>query len=174
MFYRVEFNVSRLWSAMFRPNLCSWLRFNLINPSYEHEEDRGKSHVHPRKIQGVVVVVFIFCFFRKKSTFSDFPQIPLVGQWVQDTPRSALYCVLSHSKAEIWGFVSNKSPDHHITINIPLLYCYYTITIYNHYIPSLYHHYTLAILLLFHLYTVTILSRYHYYHYYTHITITLL
>lgn len=169
MFYRVEFNVSRLWSAMFRPNLCSWLRFNLINPSYEHEEDRGKSHVHPRKIQGVVVVVFIFCFFRKKSTFSDFPQIPLVGQWVQDTPRSALYCVPSHSKAGIWGFVSNKSPDHHITINIPLLYCDYTITI-----PSLYHHYTLAILLLFHLYTVTILSRYHYYHYYTHITITLL
>lgn len=158
---------------MFRPNLCSWLRFNLINPSYEHEEDRGKSHVHPRKIQGVVVVVFIFYFLEKNRLSQIFPKFPL---WVSGfKTHPGVHFIVSHLTQKLGS--EDLFPTNHLTITLPLISHYYTVTIPSLYtitIPSLYHHYTLAILLLFHLYTVTILSRYHYYHYYTHITITLL
>lgn len=159
MFYRVEFNVSRLWSAMFRPNLCSWLRFNLINPSYEHEEDRGKSHVHPRKIQGVVVVVFIFVlfvFWEKNRLSQIFPKFPL---WVSGfKTHPGVHFIVSHLTQKLRS--EDLFPTNHLTITLPLISHYYTVTIPSLYTITIYHHYTITIPLRYCYYSIYILLLY--------------
>lgn len=120
----------------------------------------GGSHMFtPEKSKGLWWWFLFFVFLEKNRLSQIFPKFPL---WVSGfKTHPGVHFIVSHLTQKLGS--EDLFPTNHLTITLPLISHYYTVTIPSLYTITIYHHYTITIPSLYPCDTVTIPSIYCYY-----------